>query len=88
MDAIFLVLIALLGGLFFLCFFRAARFAKQHQAQLTGIVEKSSWWIRLFAKNGYGVEAERERKTLALQGVTVAVLIFLVAGSARFIYAP
>lgn len=88
MDAVFLVLITLLGGLFFLCFFRAAKFAKRHQAHLTGIVEKSSWWLRLFVKNGYGPEAERERKTLALQWLIIAVLFFLVAGSAQLMYSP
>lgn len=88
MDVVFLILTTLLGGLFFLCFFRAAKFAKRHEAQLTGILEKSSWWIRLFAKNGYGPESERERKTLALQWLTVGALFFIVAGSAQLIYAP
>ena len=88
MDAVLLILIVLLGGLFFFCFFRAAKFAKRHESQLTGIVEKSSWWIRLFAKNGYGPEAEKERKTLALQWLIVAILFFMVAGSAQLMYAP
>ena len=88
MDAVLLILIALLGGLFFLCFYRAAKFAKRHESQLTGIVEKSSWWIRLFVKNGYGTEVELERKTLALQWLIVAVLFFLVAGIAQLMYAP
>lgn len=88
MDAAFLVLIIFLGGLFFLCFFRAARFAKRHQAHLTGVVEKSSWWLRLFVKNGYGPEAEQERKAVALQWLIVAALFFIVAGSAQLIYAP
>ncbi len=88
MDAVFLVLTVLFGGLFFFTFFRAVRFAKRHQDQLTGVVEKSSWWIRLFVKNGFGQEAERERKGLAMQWLIAAVLSFLVAGAAQFVYAP
>ena len=80
LPTVLLILIGVTGVLFFTAFVRAARFARRHEDKLTGIVDRSTWWLRLFAKNGYGAEVEQERKRLALQWLVTVVLFFLVAG--------
>ena len=88
MDVLLLALIIVLGGVFFHGFYRAARFARAHEEQLKTLGDKTTWWLRLFARQGYGAVAEPERKAIARQLLISGALFFAVAAAARLIYAP
>ena len=88
MEIAFLVLLAVAGVVFFTGFIRAARFAQRNKDKLPGIVNRSTWWIRLLMRNGYGPELEDERSKLALHLFAGFAMFFAIAGAAQFLFAP
>jgi hypothetical protein len=85
---LFPIAIGVAGVLFFVCLFKAARFAQRHKDRLPGIVNRSTWWMRLFVTNGYGPDAEAERRVLAFRLAASCALFFAIAGAANFLFAP
>ena len=77
----YLLLVLMLGSgvTFLLSVFRAMRFAQRHTEQLEGAIQRSSWRIRLFIRNGYGEELETERKRLARAWLIAAICFFASA---------
>ena len=80
--------LAVAGILFFFSIYRAARFAQRHKDRLPGIVNRSTWWMRLFATNGYGEEAEAERRKLAFRLAASCALFFAIAGAGHLFFVP
>lgn len=68
------------AGLFFFSAFRAMRFAARHKDWLPGVMDRTTWWLRLFKGNGYGEDLEEERRRLARWCLVTAVLFFATAG--------
>ena len=77
------ILTIAVGLAFLVSAIRAALFANRHKDKLTGVDERVAWWIRLFMKNGYGPEAEDERRKLALQVLIPFALFFALAGAVQ-----
>ena len=67
------------GAYFLFSVFRAARFAHRQKDQLEGVTERTTWWLRLFARNGYGPAVERQRRGLVLQWLVSAAIFFALA---------
>lgn len=84
-----LSLVTVAAGVYFLfSVFRAARFAQRQKDQLQGITERTTWWIRLFAKNGYGPAVEQQRRVLALQWLMSAAIFFALAAANLILAQP
>ena len=79
MPYVLLILMLGSGITFLLSVFRGMRFAQRHKEQLEGVIERSSWWIRLFIRDGYGKELESERKRLARVWFIAGICFFASA---------
>lgn len=89
MNSLVVTILTIVAGLAFLVSaIRAARFASRHKDKLTGVDERVTWWMRLFMKNGYGPEAEDERRKLALQVLIPFALFFALAGAVQIMSMP
>ena len=65
MEIFFLVVMVVAGLSFFAAFIRASRFGLRNKSKLQSLAERSTWWLRLFVRNGYGPEADGERRSIA-----------------------
>ena len=62
------------------------RFARRHEDRLPSLGEKTTWWLRLFVKGGFGPEAEDERKRIARHWLLSGVAFFALAAAAQWLY--
>lgn len=88
MPLMLTILTVVVGLAFFITAFRAMRFAQRHKDRLETVTDKTTWWMRLFMKNGYGADAEEERRRLALQVLIPFALFFALAGAAQLMVMP
>ena len=76
MMVFLLAVMTLAAACFLVSFIRAAKLARQHEHLLPTIIDKSTWWLRLFAPEGYGPDAEPQRKKSAWQLGASFVIMF------------
>jgi hypothetical protein len=78
------------AALFLLTGIRAMIFANRHKDQFAdrSVLEKSAWWLRLFRKDGFGVEAEAERRRLATMLIVFGGLFFVTGGLIQLFLVP
>ena len=75
--------------LFLFTMIRAMIFANRHKDRFAdlGILGKAAWWFQLFKKDGFGPEAEAERRRLA-RALIVLGALFLALGGMIQLMAP
>ncbi len=86
-DIALLLVLCALFALWIYGFFRAAGFALRRQDHLEGVIEHSSWWLRLLKKNAFGPEVDGERVKAALHFYGPLVVFFILA-TFMFLRAP
>ena len=87
-DGIFYFVSLPCAAIFLASLIRACIFAHHHRDQFRTSMERSSWFLRVFMRNGFGARLESKRRLLAIVILASGAGFFGVTGLVFALFGP